>query len=209
MRLNGGMRLPSSARMAPVALIAVALLMASCGRSGYQYVENADDTVFIKIPEDWDIVSEGTVNWTLTPPSDDEIQPIIGEFVLPWRAEFAAAPNDRRGSSDYVQGFVEVQPVDRRLQAGLSFALFFPELSAVDGVEVLRHELVTVGDASGHRVASKGISADGEEIMGDRLVMTNSLNSVVYTVWIGCAVGCYNTNATLIEEVMSTFTVEG
>ena len=202
------MRLPSRVRMAPVALIAVALLMASCGRSGYQYVDNADETVFIKIPEDWSVVSEGAVNWTITPPSDDEIQPIIGEFVLPWRAEFAAAPNDRR-SSDYVQGFVEVQPVDRRLQADLSFALFFPELSAVDEVEVLRHELVTVGDASGHRVASKSISADGEVIMGDRLVMTNSLNSVVYTVWIGCAVGCYNANATSIEEVMSTFTVEG
>ena len=208
MRLNRGMRLPSRVRMAPVALIAVALLMASCGRSGYQYVDNADETVFIKIPEDWSVVSEGAVNWTITPPSDDEIQPIIGEFVLPWRAEFAAAPDDRR-SSDYVQGFVEVQPVDRRLQADLSFALFFPELSAVDEVEVLRHELVTVGDASGHRVASKSISADGEEIMGDRLVMTNSLNSVVYTVWIGCAVGCYNTNAISIEEVMSTFTVEG
>ena len=202
------MRLPSRVRMAPVALIAVALLMASCGRSGYQYVDNADETVFIKIPEDWSVVSEGAVNWTITPPSDDEIQPIIGEFVLPWRAEFAAAPNDRR-SSDYVQGFVEVQPVDRRLQADLSFALFFPELSAVDEVEVLRHELVTVGDASGHRVASKSISADGEVIMGDRLVMTNSLNSVVYTVWIGCDVGCYNANATSIEEVMSTFTVEG
>ena len=202
------MRLPSSARLAPVALISVALLMASCGRSGYQYVENTDDTVFIKIPEDWNVVSEGTVNWTLTPTSDDEIQPIIGEFVLPWRAEFAAAPNDQRGSSDYVEGFVEVQPVDRRLQADLSFARFFPELSAVDGVKVLRHELVTVGDASGHRVASRRISADGEEIMGDRLVMTNSLNSVVYIVWLGCAVGCYNTNANSIEEIMSTFTVE-
>ena len=202
------MRLPSSARLAPVALISVALLMASCGRSGYQYVENADDTVFIKIPEDWNVVSEGTVNWTLTPTRDEEIQPIIGEFVLPWRAEFAAAPNDRRGSSDYVEGFVEVQPVDRRLQADLSFARFFPELSAGDGVEVLRHELVTVGDASGHRVASRRISADGEEIMGDRLVMTNSLNSVVYIVWLGCAVGCYSTNANSIEEIMSTFTVE-
>ena len=196
------------ARAARLVLMAAAVLLAACGRSGYQYVENADDTVFIKIPEDWDVVSEGTVNWTITPASDDDLEPILGEFVLPWRAAFAAAPNDRRGSSDYVQGFVEVQPVDRRLQADLSFAQFFPELSAVDGVEVLRHELVTVGDASGHRVGSKRISADGEEIMDDRLVMTNSLNSVVYTVWIGCAVGCYNTNANLIEEVMSTFTVE-
>ena len=44
--------------------------------------------------------------------------------------------------------------------------------------------------------------------MGDRLVMTNSLNSVVYTVGLGCTVGCYNANAAAIDEVMRTFTVE-
>jgi len=32
---------------------------------------------------------------------------------------------------------------------------------------------------------------------------------VVYSVDLGCSVGCYRANATSIEEVMSTFTVEG
>ena len=70
---------------------------------------------FIKIPDDWDVVSEGAVNFTITP--DDDIQPIPGEFVLAWRAEFDAAPASRAGSFDYVQGYVEVQPVDRRWQS--------------------------------------------------------------------------------------------
>lgn len=186
--------------------MAVALLVGACSRSGYQYVENDDDTVFIKIPENWEVVSEGAVNFTVTP--DDDIQPIPGEFVLAWKAEFDAAPSDRRGSSDYVQGFVEVQPVDRRWQAGLTFATFFPELAGDDGVEVLRHDLVTIGDVSGHRVAWKNVTEGGEEFMGDRLVVANSLNSVVYSVGFGCRPGCYDSHAAEIEEVMSTFTVE-
>ena len=208
MRLNGGMRLPSSARMAPVALIAVALLMASCGRSGYQYVENTDDTVFIKIPEDWNVVSEGAVNFIVTP--DDDIQPIPGEFILPWRADFDAAPTGERGSLNYVQGHVEVQPVDRRVQSSLSLDFFFPEMSSnVAGVEKVRHDLVTVGDASGERIAWRHVTEDGNEFVRDRLVLTNSLNSVVYRVDVLCTLGCYQANAISIEELMSTFTVEG
>ena len=203
------MRLPSSARLAPVALIAVVLLMASCGRSGYQYVENADDTVFIKIPADWSVVSEGTVNWTLTPTHDDEIQPIIGEFVLPWRAEFDAAPTGERGSFNYVQGHVEVQPVDRRWQSGLTLDQFFPELSGdVEGVERVSHDLVTIGDVAGHHIVWTQVTESGTEFMRDRLVLKNSINSVVYLVDVVCTLGCYQANASLIEEVMSTFTVE-
>ena len=202
------MRFPALARAAPLVLVVAAVcVLAACGRSGYQYVENGDETVFVKIPEDWAVVSEGTVNYTVTP--DDEIQPILGEFVWPWRAEFDAAPNDQRGSLDYVRGFVEVQPVDRRMQSDLSYALFFPELAVVGGVEVVRHDRVTVGDVSGHRIAWKHVTQDGEEFMRDRLVLTNSINSVVYRVQLLCAVGCYDANTSSIEEVMSTFTVDG
>ena len=208
MRLNMGMRLPVWARTAPLVLMASALLIAGCGRSGYQYVENADDTVFIKIPEDWIVVSEGTVNWILTP--DDDMQPIPGEFVLPWRAEFDAAPSNSRSSADYVRGSVEVQPVDRRIQERVQTAAFFPELFGdQQGVEQVLHHIVTVGDFSGNRFVWKQVAADGSEIVGDRLVLTDSINSVVYSVNVSCSIVCYNANLASIEEVMSTFTVEG
>lgn len=203
-----GMRLRVWARTAPLVLMASALLIAGCGRSGYQYVENADDTVFLKIPEDWNVVSEGTVNWTLTP--GDDMQIIPGEFVLPWRAQLDAAPGDRRGSSEYVQGSVEIQPVDWRLQGRVPFAYFFPEVTGDnEGVEELLHHLVTVGDVSGHRFVWKQVTEDGQQLIGDRLVLTDDIKSVFYSVDLWCSVGCYQANATLIEEVMSTFTVEG
>ena len=208
MRLNRTMRLPWWARVVPLVLVATAVLAAGCSRSGYQYVEGSDETVFIKIPADWDVVSEGNVDFAITP--DDNPQVLPGERRLPWRAQFNAAPESSRDSFDYVAGFVEVQPVDRRMRSDLNLAAFFPiDLSAdVEGVEVVRHDLVRVGDVSGHRIAWKQVTASGDEIMGDRLVMTDSLNSVVYFVGFGCTVGCYNANAVEIDEVMRTFTVE-
>ena len=200
------MRLPSWARPAVLGLIA-AILASGCGRSGYQYVENRDDTVFLKIPDDWEIVAEGVVNYAITP--DDNPQRLPGENVVPWRAVFNAAPDGEAASFDHVSGFVEVQPVDRRMRADLSLLAFFPpEVSNVtEGVEVVRHDLVTAGEASGHRIAWTRLMEDGREIMGDRLVMTDDLNRVIYTVGVGCSIGCYDANAASIDEVMRTFTV--
>ena len=200
--------LPRPALMVLALAVGAAGLLSACGRSGYQYVENSDDTVFIKIPDQWEVTSEGIVNYAITP--DDNPQRLPGESVVPWRAVFNATPSGEPVSFDYVQGFVEVQPVDRRMRTDLSLAVFFPtEVStATEGVEVVRHDLVTAGEVSGHRIAWRHVTEDGREIMGDRLVMTNELNSVVYTIGVGCSVGCYDANAASIDEVMGTFTVE-
>lgn len=199
------MRLRWWARVVPLVLVATAVLAAGCGRSGYDYVENDDETVFLKIPEDWQVVSEGNVDFAITPDGNYP-QILPGEEVLAWRAQFDAAPD--LNSLDYVAGFVEVQPVDRRMRSELNLAQFFPVDLSAGEVDVVRHDLVTAGDISGHRIAWRQITPDGLEIMGDRLVMTNSLNSVVYTVGVGCTIGCYNANAAAIDEVMRTFTVE-
>ncbi len=200
------MDLRSWARVVALVLVA-AVLAAGCGRSGYEYVENDDETVFLKIPTDWQVVSEGNVDFAITPDGNYP-QILPGEEVLAWRAQFDAAPEI--SSLDHVVGFVEVQPVDRRMRSELNLADFFGvESSSVAGeIEVVRHDLISAGDISGHRIAWKQLTPDGREIIGDRLVMTNSLNSVVYTVGLGCTVGCYNANAAAIDEVMRTFTVE-
>ena len=201
------MRLRWWARVVPLVLVATAVLAAGCGRSGYEYVENDDETVFLKIPEDWQVVSEGNVDFAITPDSNYP-QILPGEDVLAWRAQFDAAPDTN--SLDYVVGFVEVQPVDRRMRSALNLAQFFPiDLNSVGGeFNVVRHDLVSVGDISGHRIAWRDVVPDGRAFVSDRLVMTNSLNSVVYTVGLVCSVGCYNANAAEIDEVMRTFTVE-
>ena len=82
-------------------------------------------------------------------------------------------------------------------------------LAPVEGVERVSHDLVTIGDVSGHRIIWKQVAEDGREFMGDRLVVKDGISSVVYRVNLWCAVGCYQANAASIDEIMGTFTVEG
>ena len=69
-------------------VVAGSLLLAACGRSGFQYIENDDDSVFLKIPADWSVLSEGLVNFTLTN-DDGDLELLPGDSVLPWQAVFA------------------------------------------------------------------------------------------------------------------------
>ena len=87
--------------------------------------------------------------------------------------------------------------------------LFFPEFSVnPDVVERMRHDLVTVGGVSGHRIAWKQITEEGKTFVSDRLVLVDDLSSKVYSVQFVCSLGCYTANAAQIDEVMRTFTVE-
>lgn len=203
---------PVPARRALVltaAAVAVCLAAAACGRSGYQYIENGDDTVFVKIPENWEVVSEGVVDYTVTP--DGDLQLLPGDSALPWRATFVETPPGAPGSPTGITGAVEIQPVDRRMRGDLNPYRFFGiDLDdTTDGIEVVRHDLVEMDGISGPRLVWKQTNEQGEEMVVDRLVMTDSLNRVVYSVGMGCNSGCYDANVSSIEEVMATFTVRG
>ncbi len=207
----GGVGRPFPARrtlaLTAAAAVAACLGAAACGRSGYQYIENGDDTVFVKIPESWEVVSEGVVDYTVTP--DGDLQLLPGDSALPWRATFAEVPAAAPGTPDRITGAVEIQPVDRRMRADLNPYRFFgiDPNDTTDGIEVVRHDLVKLGDVSGPRLVWKQTNEQGEEMVVDRLVMTDSLNRVIYSVGFGCNAGCYGTNESSIEEIMATFTV--
>lgn len=186
------------------AAVVASLIAAACGRSGYQYLENGDDTVFVKIPENWEVVSEGVVDYTVTP--DGDLQLLPGDSALPWRATITEAAS---GSPDQVTGAVEIQPVDRRMRAELNPYRFFgiDPNDTTDGIEVVRHDLVKLGDVSGPRLVWKQTNEQGQEMVVDRLVMTDSLNRVIYSVGFGCNESCYDANESSIDEIMATFTV--
>ncbi len=188
------------------ALVLVVTLVGACGRSGYQYVESDNETVFLKIPEDWSVVAEGSVNYSIVPEGNPQLLP--GEFLVPWRAVFNAAPKLTQ-STEHVAGFVEMQPVDRRMRASLNLLMLFPYdfSEANEGIEVVSHDVVSRGDVSGHRISWRHTVGPGQELIADQLVMADDLNSVVYTVGLGCSVGCYMANSASIDEIMRTVTV--
>ncbi len=206
MSLNGGVKHALRA-VGLLVVLAGSLLLAACGRSGFQYIENDDDSVFLKIPADWSVLSEGLVNFTLTN-DDGDLELLPGDSVLPWQAVFAEDETAESGSFEEVLGIAEVQPVDRRLRSDLDLGLFFQfDLDEPDNqIEVLRRYSVTIGDVEGVRVTYRDPEAGATF---DRLVVTDDRRTAVYLLRLGCSDTCYSENAETINEIMTTFTVTG
>ena len=190
-------------------LTGVLLVATACGRSGFQYIESDDSTVFAKIPEEWELVSEGIVDFTLTG-EDGQLSILPGDETLPWRALFDEQPSpDGRITFDRVLGAVEVQPVDRRLRAELNLESIFgfdPEDPGED-VTVLAQADVAQGDLTGMRVIYQTV-VSGVATTIDRQILTDDRFTTVYELRLGCDRDCFSANAEVIDEIMETFTVE-
>lgn len=188
---------------------AVVLVAAACGRSGYQYIENDDSTVFAKIPEEWEVVSEGTVDFSLTG-EDGQISILPGDQTLPWRALFDAQPAaDGSVRFDRVLGAVEVQPVDRRRRSAMSMAtlLGFDPDSPAENVTVLRRADVRQGEFTGMRVTYT-TEIQGVDTTMDRMILTDDRFTAVYDLRVFCDNDCFDENESVIDEIIGTFTVE-
>ncbi len=190
------------------ALAVLAMLVAACGRSGFQYIENDADTVFVKIPAEWELLSEGIVDFTVTT-EDGQLELLPGDETLPWRAVFDASPPALRGQLQHVAGSVEVQPVDRRLRSGLNLSRFlgFDPTDPDNEVEVLRQYGVSEGGFHGLRIVYRPSLETAVEATVDRVLLTDDRGSAVYDLLVFCSVACYDENAEVIDEIMTTFTV--
>ncbi|MEM7287836.1 MAG: hypothetical protein AAF480_15905 [Actinomycetota bacterium] len=192
-----------------VLVAGLVLVAASCGRSGFQYIENDDSTVFAKIPDEWELVSEGIVDFTLTG-DDGQLSILPGDDTLPWRALFDAEPSpDGSVGFDRVLGAVEVQPVDRRLRTDINLESIFgfdPEDPGED-VTVLAQADIAQGDLNGMRVIYQTV-VQGVATTIDRQILTDDRFTTVYELRLGCDRDCFSANAEVIDEIMETFTVE-
>ena len=190
-------------------LTGLVLVSAACGRSGFQYIENDDSTVFAKIPDEWELVSEGIVDFTLTG-EDGQLSILPGDETLPWRALFDAQPSpDGSIGFDRVLGAVEVQPVDRRIRTEINLESIFGFDPDDPGEEVivLAQADVIQGDLTGKRVIYQ-TTVSGVSTTIDRQILTDDRFTTVYELRLGCARDCFSANATVIDEIMETFTVE-
>ena len=191
-----------------LAVLALVVLLSACGRSGFQYLENTDSGVYAKIPEDWDVMSEGLVDFSL-PGEDGAVSVLPGEGTLPWRAVFGADGDAGFEQVESLIGSIEIQPVDRRLRSELSVEglLGLDPADPADDIEVLFRAEVTQGELSGLRLIYQTDVA-GTPTMVDRMLLSDDRLTTLYEIRMICETGCFAANAAVIEEVMSTFTVE-
>ena len=206
MRKNVGMSRRPRAWVVLLGLILGAgLLATSCGRSGFQYLESEDERVFIKIPDDWQ-VSEGRVDWVYKN-QYDQANVFPGEIEEAWRATFQSGPGL---DTNIVAGFLDVQPIDRSRRDEVNVdALFgFDWSDTEDGIDVLRHDRITMGDLQGRRLVWSPVSDDGSGFTTDRLLVTDNKNSIYFDLIIGCSSDCYSANVDLIDGIMTSLAVE-
>jgi hypothetical protein len=193
-------------RKRPLALwasLAGLLLLAACGESGYQYLESDDEHVFAKIPGDWEIMSEGVVDFALRPEDGSQFRLLPGDDVLPWRAQFTSDPSGRV-DPDSPAGYVDVQPVDARMREGLSIERL---LELGPGGETMSDPVpIVLGDLEGFR--ARYVTDGDDPVVGDRLVLTDDRHTVVYVVQVGCRETCFEANYDEIDEILRTFTVQ-
>lgn len=180
----------------------LALLAASCGRSGFQYIENEETGLFAKIPDEWEITSEGLVDFVIVG-SDGEIALLPGDRILPWRTDFDASPADDL-DLDGVLGTIEIQPVDRRLRSEITV----DSLIGLDSAgQILAREPVERGDFTGLRITYE-TEMSGRDALVDRMMLHDDRFSAVYELRLFCNEACFAENAAVIDEIMATFTVE-
>jgi hypothetical protein len=185
-----------------VVAVCVSALVA-CGRSGYQYLESEDERVFAKIPDDWDVVSQGIIDFVLRPSDGSQVRLLPGDDTLPWRARFTADPSGRVGP-DHVSGYVDVQPVDARMRDQVTLDVL-AEIGTTDGA-IGEPRPIVLGDLEGFRLRLE--SAGDDPLVNDRLVLTDDRRTVVYVIQAGCRQPCFDDNAAVIDEIMRTFTVK-
>lgn len=192
---------------------AVTLLAACGGGSEYQYLESEDGNAFSKIPDEWVVVREGAVAWSLL----DDSRPtqfgfVSGDDTTPWRAVFTATPSGQF-ELDRPSGLIEVQHVDARVRDRFDVESFLktvpdfgePVSITPSELEVVDRRAVRVGDLTGYRVE---LSADIVGRHYDQLVLSDREHRALYIVSLSCSEKCLDRYADDVEEIIQTFRVE-
>ena len=197
---------PMSRLGAGIWALLLIFIAAGCARSGFQYLEDEGSGVYAKIPDDWEVTTEGNIDFALVG-EDGTISVLPGEATLPWRAEFDSAPQGN--SLADLAGAIEVQPVDRRLRSDLSIGglIGIDPDSPDDGITVFHQAEVNRGDLSGRRIIY-GRNFSGRETLIDRMLLSDDRFTTIYELRLFCDRDCFTENAGVIDEIMETFTVQ-
>jgi hypothetical protein len=207
-----------AARLAWVLAIA-SIVAAACSSDGFTYVENEEEGLYFKVPDEW-IVSEGTS--VLESPRaelDRAIEglqdPTLPDLPEPWRVSIDGTTAAAPGLSIVAQ----VVPIGSDLRDQVSIGWMKQlatdglDVSTAEGEEptvtVLYDEDLVQGDLSGNRIVIDWVSEGGVQFTKDQLIFVDPALTRLYGLIVLCDARCYRTNFDDIDAVMNSFTVEG
>jgi hypothetical protein len=207
--------------------------LGSCSADN-SYIENADDSLYLRLPPDWvsydeqEIYEEPLVTMGDGASTLDVIREVNQNWVVGFAAEDLESPTAALGFAANVPvGFaavVQLDPVAREgfdVVAQRSFG--WPPLAAgglldpvaayrddpsgdVELIEYQEYDVAGRGSATRIRAAFDGLGDD--TVFRDVTVVVDSLGTELYVLSVGCYAHCFLNSMEEIDDVVSSFTLE-
>jgi hypothetical protein len=202
------------------ALLLGAAVISGCGAPQYTYVANSGQNTYFKVPSGWHKIGAAALS--------AELQAATGGSGGGWTVAYEAGHAPTAGdflSFDTAQPFVfaEVGQLSSSGSAELSYDalrdFFLPVTSTarsnaaqenfpLTGFKQLRDQVLTPGQGvHGVRETFDYTYAGGISDTFDEIALTNADQTEVYLLVLHYTTGCYSTDQTVINDVMSSFTI--
>jgi len=202
---------------APIGVLALTLVLASCSGSGYAYVKDTNSSAFFKIPSRWALYDEkqilGESSLGLSPQSQQATAQ--AEWMVAFDANGTPSLGDILSSSSTAPtGFAFVRPLGPSERDTFSLATIRNALFDVDGTtsgtpaELLSStDVVLPGGFHGLHV-EYNVRQGSQFLTVNQVGVVDPQTSTLYMFAIGCEANCYLNNQKVIDQIASSWTVK-
>jgi hypothetical protein len=216
-----------SALVAVAAVCGLAILLTACGKSDFQYVENSSEGVYIKVPQDWEVVAND-----LDPALPRTSRGVVLTENLPptiglWEVDMVASPVAAGGEFPEAKGTLLVSIVNPDFRHEVSvesqrarrFQLSGEEEGSVATLRELARQNdprvaliddvdIVEDDIRGNRAVFRVQGEDGSTSIVDHVVTFDAATSRSYELFFSCETRCYEANRAAINDIVDSLTVE-
>jgi hypothetical protein len=216
-RLRGWSRAPAAVRLA-----VVTALLAACGTTGVNYVRSgdvagSDAQLFIKVPQGWKLFDEEEFLTRQSEGLTEEQVQLLRDRQ--WLVVFDAAPDPSidhlAPDADHPAGFAQIRQLsatetDYSVESLNSEVFPYSELRFQDGFELIGKESLEdlPGELEGNKL-SYSFELEGIPVRVTQLAALDQTNRIIYLTVVACKQSCYEDQRVVIEQLISSWTVEG
>lgn len=195
-------------------LLALPWLAGACAGSGYDYVENRSEGLFVKYPDDW------TAHEVDFPDQADELglsccwARVIDGYPSP------AIDNLDAPLPDHPVGLVQIidLPAEERDQVSLGY-LRSLAMGGTDPFQVAQggetdltvtdyEDLTTDAGFHGNRIEFTLDQGDGQPVRVEHVAMTDADTTQVYRMVLYCTVDCFDEHQRQIDTMFDSWTID-
>ena len=182
-----------------VALLGIALVLGltGCGESSKLYPASKSEGVFFSVPTNWKALSTASLNKYEKESTDPEAE--SRQALVKWQIAYTTSKKLKINSVSYNTLRDVIVPVTQIIAGD--------DPSAPDFEILVDQEVVQKGARGVQTVYSFSID-DREQTINQTSLMSND-RTTMYIFVVRCTTECYAKNEKKIEEIVSSFTVEG